>query len=376
MPRDGTTVTADVAVIGGGVTGAAIAYGLLRRGRRVVVLDEGDKAFRASRGNGGLVWVQNKGLGCPSYTRLSLRSSLLWTRFARDLQQDSGIDVAYERRGGLQCCLSEAEADTRAAQVRQMTAACSADGLDIRMIAPDEIRSMEPQIGPDVVAASYSPHDGAADPIRLLRALHAAILGRGGRILSGPAVEAIEPAGDGSHMLRRRDMRVAAGQVVIAAGNGARALGGTLGVALPVRPQKGQAIITERFGGHQKVFIIKARQTIDGHFILGSSIEEDAADLGTDLGYVGPSVARTLRILPFLQNARVLRTWAAYRVMTPDSFPIYGPIATAPGIHVATCHSGITLAAFHALDLPGILTGDAPADPIAQFLTTRFEEAA
>ena len=58
---------AEVAVVGGGVVGAAIAWGLARRGARVAVLDEGDAAFRASRGNFALVWVQSKGLGMPEY---------------------------------------------------------------------------------------------------------------------------------------------------------------------------------------------------------------------------------------------------------------------------------------------------------------------
>jgi len=65
---------ADVAVVGGGLVGAAIAWGLARAGTRVVVLDEGDVAFRASRGNFALVWVQSKGLGMPEYaawTKLS-----------------------------------------------------------------------------------------------------------------------------------------------------------------------------------------------------------------------------------------------------------------------------------------------------------------
>jgi hydrogen cyanide synthase HcnC len=62
----------DVAVIGGGLVGSAIAWGLAASGKRVALLDEGDVAFRASRGNFALVWVQSKGLGMPEYAR--------WTR--------------------------------------------------------------------------------------------------------------------------------------------------------------------------------------------------------------------------------------------------------------------------------------------------------
>ena len=50
----------EFAIVGGGLVGMALAYGLARRGPRVAVLDEGDRAFRASRGNFGLVWQQGK----------------------------------------------------------------------------------------------------------------------------------------------------------------------------------------------------------------------------------------------------------------------------------------------------------------------------
>ena len=59
----------EIAVIGGGLVGMAVAYGLQRRCRQVTVFDEGDVAFRASRGNFGLVWVQGKGATLPDYAR-------------------------------------------------------------------------------------------------------------------------------------------------------------------------------------------------------------------------------------------------------------------------------------------------------------------
>ncbi|MCH1999329.1 FAD-dependent oxidoreductase, partial [Achromobacter xylosoxidans] len=57
----------DAVVIGGGLVGSAVAYGLRRELDHVAVLDEGDVAYRASRGNFGLVWVQSKGMGLPRY---------------------------------------------------------------------------------------------------------------------------------------------------------------------------------------------------------------------------------------------------------------------------------------------------------------------
>jgi glycine/D-amino acid oxidase-like deaminating enzyme len=51
----------DAIVIGGGLVGSAIACGLAREGLRVALVDEGNVAYRASRGNFGLVWESDRG---------------------------------------------------------------------------------------------------------------------------------------------------------------------------------------------------------------------------------------------------------------------------------------------------------------------------
>ena len=100
MPSAGAPAY-DVAIIGGGLVGAAIAYGLRDRVERLAVLDEGDLAYRASRGNFGLVWVQSKGPGIPAYGAWTLRSARLWPRLAQRCATQTGIDVHLEQPGGL-----------------------------------------------------------------------------------------------------------------------------------------------------------------------------------------------------------------------------------------------------------------------------------
>ncbi len=80
----------DFAVIGGGMVGAALAYGLARQGAEVVLLDEGDSAFRAARGNFGLIWVQGKGVDMPAYANWTRRSADLWPEFAAELESETG----------------------------------------------------------------------------------------------------------------------------------------------------------------------------------------------------------------------------------------------------------------------------------------------
>lgn len=63
------SASVDTIVVGGGLVGAAVAWGLAREGETVTVIDEGDIALRASRGNFGLVWVQTKGKNLFDYAR-------------------------------------------------------------------------------------------------------------------------------------------------------------------------------------------------------------------------------------------------------------------------------------------------------------------
>jgi len=91
----------DALVIGGGLVGSAVAFGLRQKVDHVAVLDEGDIAFRASRGNFGLVWVQSKGMGMPAYGHWTMSSQQLWPQLAGLLHELTGLEVGLEQKGGL-----------------------------------------------------------------------------------------------------------------------------------------------------------------------------------------------------------------------------------------------------------------------------------
>src|ERR1700680_1701704 len=109
MSRQSPGRDPDVVVVGGGLGGSVIAGGLAREGARVCVLDEGDDAYRASRGNFALVWVQSKGLGMAAYAAWSVRASNVWSGLASTLKEETDVDVAHQRPGGLMLSLSDAE---------------------------------------------------------------------------------------------------------------------------------------------------------------------------------------------------------------------------------------------------------------------------
>jgi glycine/D-amino acid oxidase-like deaminating enzyme len=364
---------ADVAVIGGGLVGAAIAWGLARAGARIAVLDEGDVAFRASRGKFALVWVQGKGLGLPEYAAWTKRSSDLWGEFARLLPDETGLDVAFRRPGGFHLCLSDREIENRAHMLARLHNQPDMVRCDYEMLDAARVKAMLPQVGPEVAGASYCPLDGHVNSLRLLRALHAGVQQLGATYLADHVVEKIEPR-DGAFRLTTRHGEVRAGKVVLAAGNGNAWLGPMVGLDVPVRPQRGHIIVTEKVAPFLDYPIVTVRQTDEGGVMIGDSVEEAGFDVTVGAGVVSAMAERAVRMFPRLARLNVVRTWAALRVMTPDGFPIYQQSVSSPGAFVATCHSGVTLAANHALVLaPLIAAGELPAQQFGVFSARRFD---
>jgi hydrogen cyanide synthase HcnC len=362
----------DIAVIGGGLVGAAIAWGLARCGQRVGVLDEGDVALRASRGNFALVWVQSKGLGLAPYSAWTMRSSNAWASFAEMVEQQTGINIAFERPGGFNLSLSEREWEARRDLLQRIQDQPGQQRFEFEMLDRDRVKALIPQIGPEVVGASYSRFDGHCNSLRLFRALNAGMQQLGTTYLPDHRVEEIAHGG-GEFRMTTRSGEVRAAKVVLAAGIDNVRLAPMVGLDIPVRPQRGQLIVTERTAPFLHYPMQTVRQTDEGTLMIGDSQEEVGADLTVTRDVTAVLAYRAIRIFPQLATLNVVRSWGCLRVMTKDGFPIYEESTTCPGAFNTSVHSGVTLAAAHALFLaPQIAAGRLSPQDFAPFSTRRF----
>ncbi|ARP92932.1 NAD(P)/FAD-dependent oxidoreductase [Bordetella genomosp. 13] len=362
----------DAVVIGGGLVGSAVAYGLRRTLARVAVLDEDDVAFRASRGNFGLVWVQSKGMGMPRYGAWTMSSAGLWPQLAAELLDKTGVDVRLEQRGGLHALLSDEEVEARVKFMTTLQAQPDMPQYPWKLLDRHELADMVPGIGPEVRGATWTPVDGIANPLKLLRALHTAMSREGVDYLPRRRATAIR-RDDGVFHIDTPQGAVRAGRLVLASGLGNPHLGRQVGLDLPIRPQRGQIIVLERTRRVLHTPFSTLRQMDEGSWLIGDSQEEAGyADEIAGLPVLGTLADRAVRTLPALRDVRVVRSWAALRVMSRDGFPIYQESETCPGAFVATCHSGVTLAAAHALKLAPMIAAGALADDMAPFSTRRF----
>src|SRR5262245_16267110 len=296
---------ADVAVIGGGLVGAALAWGFSRARHRVIVLDEGDVAFRASRGNFALVWVQSKGLGMPEYAAWTKQSSDLWAGFADELRAQTGLDVAFRRPGGFHLCLSEREAENRGHLLSRLHNQPTMVKYDYEMLDREQIKAALPAVGPEVAGASYCPLDGHVNSLRLLRALHAGMQQLGAKYLSDHMVERIDHRAGEFHLTTRHG-EVRAEKVVLAAGNGNARLGPMVGLDVPVRPQRGQIIVTEKVAPFLDHPVVTVRQTDEGSVMIGDSVEEAGWDTTVGAGVVSAEAERAIRMFPLLGKLNVV----------------------------------------------------------------------
>jgi len=362
----------DALVIGGGLVGSAVAYGLRRQLERVAVLDEGDVAYRASRGNFGLIWVQSKGMGLARYSVWTQASAAVWPQLAQELLDKTGVDVHREQNGGLQVCLSDYEYEMRVKFMTDLMAQPGMQPYDWKMLDRHELADMVPGIGPDVRGACWTPLDGIANPLKLLRAFHIAFQRENVDYLPRCPAQGIT-FDDGVFSVQTPRGLLRSRKLVIACGLGNKAMAAQVGMDVPVRPQRGQIIVLERTRRILDTPISTLRQMDEGSWLIGDSQEEAGfADGEVGLPVLGTLADRAVRTLPALREVRAVRTWSALRVMSPDGFPIYEQSATCPGAFVVTCHSGVTLAGAHALKMAPMIVNGMLDEDMSPFSTRRF----
>jgi hydrogen cyanide synthase HcnC len=361
----------DITIIGGGLVGASVAYGLARQGASVCVLDEGDTAFRASRGNFALVWVQTKGMGMPEYSVWSKKSADAWSGLATLLHAETGIDVAHSQPGGFSLCLSDAEMTARTTAMHRLHNQVGAGGVRYEILDRNEVLRRLPTIGPDVVGGIYSPVDGHVNSLKLFRALHAGLAHHKVSYRPLHPVAAIEPQ-PGGFRLRGSWGEITTGKVVLAAGLGNAQLGPMVGLTVPVRPSKGQVIVTEKAEPFLHHPFAALRQTDEGGVMIGDSQEELGFDTVVTNPIISVMASRAVRMFPRIAQLNVVRTWSALRVMTKDGFPLYDQSVFHPGAFVVTCHSGVTLAANHVLTIATAIAAGSLPDSVTAFSAARF----
>jgi sarcosine oxidase subunit beta len=371
----------NVIVLGGGLMGTASAYFLARRGARVTLIERnriGTGATVASFGN-----IRRTGRHL-SQLPLAHRSLRLWGEAENML----GRDVEFRATGHIRLIFDE----DGLTDMRTYAEAALPWGLELEELGPREIRARFPGLGPDAVAASFSPHDGSGNPRLIAPAFAEAARRMGAEIIEGAEVEKIIHTGSGFLVASSKGTFAAECLLNTAGAWGAR-IAAQFGEAVPLDARGPQMGVTEPLP-HRILPVVGIwtrdkdhgaylRQVERGNIVFGGAAERVAVEF--DPGHAAADPMRlpmqlraVARLLPAIAQATVIRTWSGCEGYVRDMLPVMGRSATTPGLFHAFGFSG------HGFQLgPGV--GDAMAElimtdrcetPLDDFRVDRFARAA
>jgi len=338
--------SADVVVIGGGVTGCSIAFHLAERGLRDVVVLE--RRFLASGGTGRSVGIMRQLYPTPETSRMVLHSLRVFQNF----REITGGEAGY-----VQCGALIAVAPAQRAALAKTLEAQREIGIQARLLTPEDIRELEPRIDPFAVgAAVYEPESGYGDPTGVTAGFADGARRRGVAIEQMTEVVGLRTEGD-----RIVGVRTAAGDevatrvVVNAAGLWCREIATMAGLSLPIVVGRHPVFIIERttaFGRPHPIYLDLASGTFlrpeTGGLTLTGFLDADEPNhpmdpeaLGADVPFdeVARIMERASRCIPALGDARYQRGYAGAFDISPDWMPILDETPVR-GLYVAVGMSG------------------------------------
>jgi glycine oxidase len=371
----------DVAIVGAGVIGLAIAWRLAAAGRSVAVFERGEAGGGASLAATGMLAAATElEPGGAELLALALESQRMWPDFCRELEGEAGIDIDYRDEGTLTVALGRDEVDRlRFRHELQVRA-----GLTTRWLDGASARALEPALRPAVTAGIFCADDHQVDPRRLVPALRRAVAARGGSVLEHLPVLSLDGAGGRVNGVVTQQGLCRAGMVVVATGAWAgtdEIIGARL--AVPVRPLKGQALALRATGATGvPAHVVWTEQVhlapkAGGRLIVGSTVEECGFDCSVTAGGVLALLDGARRALPSVEDMEIEAVWTGLRPTSDDDAPILGETGVG-GLALATGHhrNGILLAPVTAQAIHGLVMTGAMAGAARRFGLARFAPAA
>ena len=380
---------AEIVVIGGGLLGWATAYRLAKSGRAVTVVDRGEPGAATLAGAGIIAPAASLTVS-ETYLRLARLAVDYYHELIPELAADGEADTGYATPGLLLVARDEEEF-ARLPAARDLIAARKADGIgnagDLEMLDGAAAKGRFPALA-DLPGAIWL--SGAARVNgRLLRAsLQRAAERHGAEVILGDAQ--LVRAGERVTEVRVGRQRLSPETVVIAGGAWSNALGDSIGIDIPLYPQRGQIVHLDlpgvRTGDWPIVTGFSTQYLLtfpERRVVAGATREHDSGyELRLTAGGVQSVLNEALRVAPGLGAATIAEIRIGLRPFSPDGLPMLGKISTLVNVFLNTGHgpSGLTLGPFSGALVAAMINGDdlelelAPYN-VARFAASREKEA-
>ena len=373
----------DVAVIGGGVTGCAVARELSRYELRVCVLERGeDVCSGTSKANSAIVHAGYDAIPGTRKAEFNVAGNAMMEQLSKDL------DFSFKRNGSLVLCLAKEEEP----KLKELYERGVANGVPgIRLITGEEARSMEPNLTDEVTAAVYAPSGGIVCPFGLTIALAENAYENGVEFRLLTEVERIEKMESGGYRLTIRHegttKAITAHYVVNAAGVYADTFHNMVSSRpIHITPRKGDyCLLDKEAGGHVTSTIFQlpgiygkgvlVTPTVHGNLLIGptaTDIEdrENVATTAEGLAEVISKSAWSVKNIPYRQ---VITSFAGLRAHEDGDDFVIGEAEGAEGFYDAAGieSPGLSCAPAIGVYLAELIADAAAAGKKEQFVACR-----
>jgi glycine oxidase len=380
---------ADVIVVGGGVVGLAAARELTKRGAEVVLIERGEAGAEASWAAAGMLAPQVEADCADEFFALASASRDMYPEFARELEEETGIDIELDRTGTLYLAFTEEDEEECERRERWQTRV----GLQVERLAAREVLELEPQVSTRVRSALRFPLDGQVENRRLVAALALGSASRGANVITHTEVTAINVEdGRAVGVETTRGAVRASSAVVVACGAWSTRVArrevsstrtGSDTTCPRIEPVRGQILcyapaeppLVRHVVYSPRGYILPRR---DGRLLAGTTTEHAGFDKSlTDAGRQAIT-AHAQEIAPAVARLTLSDAWAGLRPHATDDWPVIGACAEVANLFYATGHyrNGILLAPLTgALVAELILGRGVVPDMLKPFTPARFRPA-
>lgn len=376
-------LTANVVVIGGGATGASIAYHLAKRGARDVIVVE--KNFLASGATGKSSACVRQHYSTPETCRMVLKSLRFFEQFE---ELTGGRTASFVRTGYLLGVDDRLRRQMEASVALQQSA-----GINVRLVSPDEMRELEPRLRTDdLTAGCYEPDSGYADPSQTTQGYAGGARDRGVRFMEQTEVLEVLTRGDRIAGVKTSKSEIQAPIVVNAAGTWGDRIGKMVGLEIPITVCRHKinfvAWPQEALRPHPLVYDfvtnIYTRPETGGLILVGALDSEELHDRADPDGYqegvnfdeTADALSRAATRFPVLEQGAVAKGYAGCFDVAPDWHPILDQ-AGPQGFYLAVGFSGHGFKLSPAVgEMMAELITEAPrpGSDISAFRLSRFAE--
>src|SRR6266700_5916772 len=301
----------DVAIVGGGVIGCAIAYNLCKSGVDVAVFDRGEIGAEASSAATGLLAPLGPLSGPGPFADLLLSSFALFPTLVPELEDASGINLEYEQTGALRIVHNTKHIPN----LRKRMDAWQPLGLQVYWLTRDEARQREPLLSPDVCAAIYAPEESQIKASHVVKSFSLAAMHQGATLYSHSIITGIQ-----RHNAKvigvytSQGERIACNHLVIANGACAAHCSECLRVTIPIIPQRGQALTLHQpstplrhiIFGEASYLTPKSKHMI----IVGATKEEVGFNKNNTVGGISWLLNTAIRLTPALESCTLDQMWS------------------------------------------------------------------